>query len=41
MTLAGVLLCALARLGKGIKTTMRVHWATNSLGFVAAWLVMR
>lgn len=41
MTLAGVLLCALARLGKGIKTTMLVHWATNSLGFVAAWLVMR
>lgn len=41
MTLTGVLLCALARLGKGIKTTMLVHWATNSLGFVAAWLVMR
>lgn len=41
MTLAGVLLCALARLGKGIKTTMLLHWATNSLRFVAAWLVMR
>jgi len=41
MTLAGVLLCALARLGQGIKTTMLLHWATNSLGFVAARLVMR
>jgi len=41
MTLAGVLMCALARLGKGIKTTMLLHWATNSLGFVTAWLVMR
>jgi membrane protease YdiL (CAAX protease family) len=40
MTVAGVLLCALARLGKGIKTTMLLHWATNSLGFVAAWLLM-
>jgi membrane protease YdiL (CAAX protease family) len=40
MIAAGVLLCALARLGKGVKTTMLLHWATNSLGFVAAWLVM-
>lgn len=40
MTVAGVLMCALARLGKGIKTTMLLHWATNSLGFVAAWLLM-
>lgn len=40
MTLAGIALCALARLGKGIKTTMLVHWATNSLGFVAAWLIV-
>jgi membrane protease YdiL (CAAX protease family) len=40
MTIAGVLMCALARLGKGIKTTMLLHWATNSLGFVAAWLLM-
>ena len=39
MVLAGVLLSALARLGKGIKTTMLLHWATNSLGFVAAWLI--
>jgi membrane protease YdiL (CAAX protease family) len=40
MVVAGVLMCALARLGKGVKTTMLLHWATNSLGFVAAWLVM-
>ncbi|WP_353648875.1 CPBP family intramembrane glutamic endopeptidase [Nakamurella sp. A5-74] len=40
MTVAGVLMCGLARLGKGIKTTMLLHWATNSLGFVAAWLLM-
>jgi membrane protease YdiL (CAAX protease family) len=40
MVAAGVLLCALVRLGKGIKTTMLVHWATNSLGFLAAWLVI-
>lgn len=40
MTLAGVLMCALAWIGKGIKTTMLLHWATNSLGFVAAWLLM-
>jgi membrane protease YdiL (CAAX protease family) len=41
MIAAGVLMCALARLGKGVKTTMLLHWATNSLGFVAAWLIMR
>jgi uncharacterized protein len=40
MVAAGVLLCALVRLGKGIKTTMLVHWATNALGFLAAWLVI-
>jgi membrane protease YdiL (CAAX protease family) len=40
MTLAGVTMCGLARLGKGIKTTMLLHWATNSLGFVAAWLIV-
>ncbi len=40
MTVTGILLCALARLGKGIKTTMLVHWATNSLGFFAAWLLV-
>lgn len=38
-TLAGIGMCVLARLGKGIKTTMLLHWATNSLGFVVAWLV--
>jgi hypothetical protein len=27
--------------GKGIKTTMLLHWATNSLGFFAAWLLLR
>lgn len=36
---AGVGMCAIARLGKGIKTTMLLHWATNSLGFLTAWLV--
>ena len=41
MVLVGILLCAVARLGKGIKTTMLVHWATNSLGFFAAWLLVR
>ena len=35
----GVLMC-LARVGEGIKTTMLVHWATNSLGFFAAWFVL-
>jgi membrane protease YdiL (CAAX protease family) len=40
MTIAGVAMCALARLGKGIKTTMLLHWATNSLGFFAAWLLL-
>lgn len=40
MVAAGVLMCALARLGKGVKTTMLLHWATNSLGFVAAWLIV-
>ena len=40
MTVAGVVLCLIARLGKGIKTTMLVHWATNSLGFFAAWLLV-
>ncbi len=41
MTLAGVLMCLMARLGKGIKTTMLLHWATNSLGFFAAWLLLQ
>lgn len=40
MTAAGVALCGLAWVGKGIKTTMLLHWATNSLGFVAAWLIV-
>lgn len=40
MVLAGTLMCALAWVGKGVKTTMLLHWATNSLGFVAAWLVL-
>lgn len=41
MTVAGVALCVIARLGKGIKTTMLLHWATNSLGFFAAWLLLQ
>ncbi|HEY5114364.1 MAG TPA: CPBP family intramembrane glutamic endopeptidase [Nakamurella sp.] len=40
MTAAGTAMCALARVGKGIKTTMLLHWATNSLGFFAAWLLL-
>jgi len=40
MIFAGVAMCALAHLGKGIKTTMLLHWATNSLGFFAAWLLL-
>ncbi len=40
MTIAGITMCALARVGKGIKTTMLLHWATNSLGFFAAWLLL-
>ena len=40
MTIAGIAMCALARVGKGIKTTMLLHWATNSLGFFAAWLLL-
>ena len=39
MMMVGISMCALARLGKGIKTTMLLHWATNSLGFVTAWIV--
>ncbi|MFN8198996.1 MAG: CPBP family glutamic-type intramembrane protease [Nakamurella multipartita] len=41
MTAAGVLMCVMARVGKGIKTTMLLHWATNSLGFFAAWLLLQ
>jgi membrane protease YdiL (CAAX protease family) len=41
MTIAGIAMCALARVGKGIKTTMLLHWATNSLGFFAAWLLLQ
>ena len=40
MIFAGIAMCALARVGKGIKTTMLLHWATNSLGFLAAWLLL-
>ncbi len=40
MFACGIALCALARLGKGIKTTMLLHWATNSLGYVAAWSLL-
>ena len=41
MLVAGVALCVVARLGKGVKTTMLLHWAINSLGFFAAWLVLQ
>ncbi len=35
----GVLLCLATYVGRGLKASMLVHWATNSLGFVAAWLI--
>src|SRR6478735_9426103 len=41
MTAAGMLMCLMARVGKGSKTTMMLHWATNSLGFLAAWLLLQ
>ena len=41
MAVAGVALCVVARLGKGVKTTMLLNWAINSLGFFAAWLVLQ
>lgn len=40
MIAAGIAMCALVRLGKGIKTTILLHWATNSLGFLVAWLII-
>ena len=36
----GVVMCWITYLGRGLKTTMLLHWATNSLGFVAAWLAV-
>ena len=38
--LVGVLLCLACYVGRGLKASMLVHWATNSLGFVAAWFVL-
>lgn len=35
----GVAICLVARIGRGIKATMLLHWATNSVGFLTAWLV--
>ncbi len=37
----GVGLCGIARLGKGVKTSILFHWGTNSLAFFAAWLVLQ
>ena len=37
--LVGIVLSFTCFVGKGLKSSMLVHWATNSLGFVAAWLV--
>lgn len=38
--LLGIVMCWITYLGRGLKTTMLLHWATNSLGFVAAWLAI-
>ena len=38
--LVGILLSLVCYLGRGLKASILVHWATNSLGFVAAWLVL-
>ncbi len=38
--LVGVLLSLVCYVGRGLKASMLVHWATNSLGFVAAWLII-
>ena len=38
--LVGILLSLTCYVGRGLKASMLVHWATNSLGFVAAWLMM-
>ncbi len=40
MTAAGVLISAFARLGKGLATSMLLHWSSNSLAFTAAWLLV-
>ncbi len=37
--LVGVLLSLACYVGHGLKASMLVHWATNSLGFVAAWII--
>ncbi|MEO5832202.1 MAG: CPBP family intramembrane glutamic endopeptidase [Nakamurella sp.] len=39
-TLVGILLSLACHIGRGLKASMLVHWATNSLGFVAAWLII-
>lgn len=38
--LVGILLSLVCHVGRGLKASMLVHWATNSLGFVAAWLII-
>lgn len=38
--LVGILLSLACYIGRGLKASMLVHWATNSLGFVAAWLII-
>jgi uncharacterized protein len=39
--LAGVVLCELARRGGSLAVPMAAHWATNALGYLTAFLVMR
>jgi uncharacterized protein len=36
----GILLSLACRVGHGLKASMLVHWATNSLGYVAAWFII-
>ena len=38
--LVGILLSLACYVGRGLKAGMLVHWATNSLGFVTAWLII-
>lgn len=39
--LAGVLLCELRRRTGSLAAPMALHWATNALGYLTAWLVQR
>ena len=40
MLVVGIGFCGLARLGKGVKTPILMHWGTSSFAFFAAWLML-